>query len=349
MKEIYGTDVKVGDSYLDKILNEIDRENIKDSIDKAFKGITFEWIYQNKAGQILKTYYSPLVTNKNEQAVVLFTQDITDEKIREQEIYKLTFVDALTNTYNRHYFSKNFDRYNNEEQLVLLYFDVNMLKVINDAFGHNCGDDLLVFVTEALKANFKTNSEIIRMGGDEFIVIINDHPLHLVEEELSKFNEMIRNNQVLGIDISISVGLSVKDKNQEFENVLKAAEEKMYKDKFFTLESRGQRFLDNIYNRLVKEKVINSELILLQQNYALKTYNRFNSNYEDVQSINSLVKYYSLGKISKSSDSNYFIEVSYRLLSAIPKYKGIANYMRRISENYDGSGYPGKIKGDKIP
>lgn len=224
-----------------------------------------------------------------------------------------------------------------------------MLKVINDAFGHNCGDDLLVFVTEALKANFKTNSEIIRMGGDEFIVIINDHPLHLVEEELSKFNEMIRNNQVLGIDISISVGLSVKDKNQEFENVLKAAEEKMYKDKFFTLESRGQRFLDNIYNRLVKEKVINSKLILLQQNYALKTYNRFNSNYEDVQSINSLVKYYSLGKISKSSDSNYFIEVSYRLLSAIPKYKGIANYMRRVLENYDGSGYPGKIKGDKIP
>src|SRR5690554_1829048 len=137
MKEIYGTDVKIGDSYLDKILNEIDRENIKDSIDKAFKGSIFEWIYQNKAGQVLKTYYSPLVTNKNEQAVVLFTQDITDEKIREQEIYKLTFVDALTNTYNRHYFFKIFVSIIKKKHLVLFFLNVIFLKLLIIAFVLN--------------------------------------------------------------------------------------------------------------------------------------------------------------------------------------------------------------------
>lgn len=350
MKRIYDIDVTIGQSYLSYLRKESVKFEVRRSIDEALNGKSHQLIYRSSSDQILKTYFSSITTNKNVKSVVLFTQDITEEKIREKEIYELTYIDSLTKTYNRHYFIENQLRYDNEDYLILLYIDVNMLKVINDAFGHAKGDELLIKVTKTAMETFKTNSEIIRMGGDEFIVVIRDHPIRLVEEELREFNTQIKNSDILNIDVSISIGLSIKSPNQSFESVLKAAEEKMYKNKLFTLESRRQRFLNNIYKELERKGIVNSKLIDERERYALLIYNGFNPSIEGAEILKNLIKYYQIGKINDLSDnSDNYIEIGYRILSAIPIYKSTANYLQFVGENYDGSGKLYQLKGEKIP
>ena len=84
--------------------------------------------------------------------VIGVSRNITERK-RKEEIRYLNYHDVLTGVYNRAFFNKKLVELDNEEHLPLsvIFGDINGMKLVNDAFGHNEGDNILIEVADILK------------------------------------------------------------------------------------------------------------------------------------------------------------------------------------------------------
>jgi len=100
--------------------------------------------------------------------------DITKEKIVQERLKYLSYTDILTGANNRTSFEERAREYNKECYLPLgiIMGDVNGLKLVNDTFGHQDGDKLLIELVNVLKLVCKDIGEIFRIGGDEFVILI---------------------------------------------------------------------------------------------------------------------------------------------------------------------------------
>ena len=108
--------------------------------------------------------------------MAIVARDITERTEYEQALRHMTLEDALTGLYNRRGFALLAQQLLNGAGrhagcTLLLYFDLNRFKAINDSLGHHAGDLALVEVAEVLRETFRESDLIGRLGGDEFVVL----------------------------------------------------------------------------------------------------------------------------------------------------------------------------------
>ena len=117
------------------------------------------WIYRVPSGEVVAVF-----------------QDVTERVQAEQRVEYLTIHDALTGLYNRRYLEQVVSRLDAEAvvPVSVVFGDANGLKLANDAFGHEAGDRLLVNIARVLQACSRSDDIVVRMGGDEFVVIMRD-------------------------------------------------------------------------------------------------------------------------------------------------------------------------------
>ncbi len=111
--------------------------------------------------------------------VVVVSHDITARKSAEEEIHKLAFYDELTKLPNRRLLndrlvqaiaaSKRSGRYG-----ALLFLDIDNFKLLNDTYGHDAGDFLLIEVARRIAACLREIDTVARFGGDEFVVVLGE-------------------------------------------------------------------------------------------------------------------------------------------------------------------------------
>ncbi|MBR1478482.1 MAG: diguanylate cyclase [Lachnospiraceae bacterium] len=163
--------------------------------------------------------------------------------------HSLAYTDALTGLNNKAAYAIRKDVIESEVKMGLANFaiivmDVNNLKTINDTLGHERGDVLLKHVTECLRATF-VGFPLYRIGGDEFVTIINDaDPDNLIahlqsntakkSEEDSEFFE--------GVRYQIAAGAAIynKNKDESFDDVFNRADSAMYENKKMLKARSGQ-------------------------------------------------------------------------------------------------------------
>ncbi|XMB86507.1 diguanylate cyclase [Mycoplasmatota bacterium WC44] len=149
--------------------------------------------------------------------------------------------DSLTNVLNRRaglHSLMNCIPYNNNrvDKVCVCFLDVNGLKEVNDIIGHDAGDELLVTVTKVLKESICPEDYIVRLGGDEFLVIFVDKELEdsevIWENIYSKF-DFINENEDRHYMISVSHGIAEYNKTYKdfVDQFIKSADEKMYLEK----------------------------------------------------------------------------------------------------------------------
>lgn len=105
-------------------------------------------------------------------------KEIKLRKLAEEEVRKLAFYDSLTGLPNRNSFipfasQKLLDAKRHGEQLALCYIDLNNFKQINDCFGHQAGDAILIHAASAIKSHIREFEIAARMGGDEFVLLLD--------------------------------------------------------------------------------------------------------------------------------------------------------------------------------
>lgn len=170
----YKPDELLGKSILEQIyeddlgtMGEIFQEGIMEGRRTA----RVEYRVRKKDGNYiwLETIGRLIFDDKGQSEGALFTsRDISERKIAEGKIKYIGFHDQLINLYNRHYFEKCREDLKDTNMLRVIMTDVNGLKLINDTYGHDTGDELLKKYAELLKKTFKQSDLFFSWGGDEF-------------------------------------------------------------------------------------------------------------------------------------------------------------------------------------
>ena len=161
--------------------------------------------------------------------------DNVTERIRlEKKVEELSIIDGLTGVYNRNYL-----KYRVEEKRRKLIFpftviisDCNYLKKVNDQYGHEYGDILLKIVADTLKEEVPEDSPVIRMGGDEFMILGNGITEEKASKLMANIRESLKRKSKENIPFSLAMGsYTVQSKEFSLEEVCHEADLRMYADK----------------------------------------------------------------------------------------------------------------------
>tara|TARA_R110001599_G_scaffold26935_14_gene95021 strand:+ start:3110 stop:4108 length:999 start_codon:yes stop_codon:yes gene_type:complete len=153
----------------------------------------------------------------------------------------LALQDALTGVQNRHALKADFSAVRKKaESIHMLIIDVDHFKTINDKFGHDIGDSVLIKVANEIKHSMQGLS-VYRLGGEEFVVLlkgISDTQAYEQAEVIRKTIEQAAfHSHTDAITLTVSIGISSLQPGQEFTDFLRAADVKLYQAKH---EGRNQ-------------------------------------------------------------------------------------------------------------
>lgn len=180
--------------------------------------VVLKTIKNNNENDILMELF-PLNKEKNNKININYENIEKEKKKIEKKIYK----DALTKIYNRNFYEDKkvfFDKLNQKISFILL--DIDNFKKINDSLGHLVGDEVLKNIAEIIQKNLNEDAKAIRMGGDEFLVILQNS-----NEEVYQIAKRIKND-AKKIDISMSVGIVNKKDNELIDELYERADEALY-------------------------------------------------------------------------------------------------------------------------
>ena len=149
------------------------------------------------------------------------------------KLKNLSNTDHLTNIKNRLGFKQDIKTYVNKK-INLAVFDVDDFKKINDIYGHEIGDEVLINVAK-LMSNYFGNDSCYRFGGDEFVIVIPNMELENFKMKYEDFKTKVAELMILDININtkLSAGLINGNPNskEEIKNMLKNADDLLYKAK----------------------------------------------------------------------------------------------------------------------
>ena len=185
---------------------------------------------------------SPILDENDEVfAIIESIHDITELKTMQNKLRYQAQHDTLTNLPNRMLFSdrieqsiKNAHSFN--ENLAIVFIDLDHFKVINDTYGHIAGDELLVQTAKRLIANTKESDTVARLGGDEFAIILNRfidirETSTIIHDIIKSFQEpIIFEKQDISVTLSIGISIYPQD-GIDAKVLIQNADSAMYKAK----------------------------------------------------------------------------------------------------------------------
>ena len=297
--------------------------------------------------------------------------DISEQKEREERINYLTYYDAMTGVYNRRYYNNTIDEMDCEDSLPLsvIVGDINGLKLINDAFGHEYGDQLIIRTADLLKESIRSTDVLARTGGDEFVIMLPNTPMDIarrivkrIGQEGEVINELNRDSPV---KISISLGYATRDSMEEdLSETIKLAEDHMYKNKLLDHKSTHSTIIKSIRNSLLRRGEENEENLTNMEKVARSMGDRIGLNQDMIEKLQTLVSIHDIGKIAIDTEllnkeepltkEEWDIirkhpEMGYRIAMASLELAAISDYILSHHERWDGTGYPDGLKYDEIP
>ena len=147
----------------------------------------------------------------------------------------LSTHDALTGLYNRLFFDTEIERLENSRlyPISIIMIDVDELKGVNDTYGHSIGDQMLKDLADIFKKVFRQEDIISRIGGDEFVILLNNSDESVAKEAIARIQlqQENYNKEHPDLPLSVSIGVSVAQEGESLVEHLQLADKKMYEDK----------------------------------------------------------------------------------------------------------------------
>ena len=188
-----------------------------------------ELLFQNKEKE--KRAAELIIANKE----LLFQNKEKEKRANEKEILEvMAYNDPLTNIYNRQMFSKMIKKEKENQKrhgdtLCIIMFDIDHFKAVNDRFGHDIGDKVLITLSKLVSKNLRVNDVFARWGGEEFMILlprteIND--AYAKAEELRSLIEKYSDNTIP--NITASFGLTKLLDTDKEQSCFKRVDEALY-------------------------------------------------------------------------------------------------------------------------
>lgn len=144
--------------------------------------------------------------------------------------------DSMTGCYNRRAGLERLEETvkKNKNQITIVYADLNNLKYINDNFGHIEGDKAIIKSAKIFKNNIRKNDFVIRLGGDEFLLVLNQCNEKMAQNIIERINNNIEqlNNKEDTVRLSVSFGVALySEKYSTVNDFISEADKRMYENK----------------------------------------------------------------------------------------------------------------------
>lgn len=202
----------------------------------------FEASYERPDGQRVPCLFTGVrFVHEGVRGFVGLGSDISERKRAERRLRHLATHDALTDLPNRHLLQERLERLiaqaeSTGKTVAVLLLDLDRFKVINDAYGHPFGDEVIKAISARLVATLCDDHTVARHGGDEFLILLDN--LQDVEEAhalAAKIIACVRQPLVLQgreIHLSVSIGVSsFPQDGRDSERLIKNADQAMYRAK----------------------------------------------------------------------------------------------------------------------
>ncbi len=302
-----------------------------------------------------------------ENLIISLCRRITDTVNHIQDMKYLSDFDELTGLYNSRYFIDMLKKHTEYSSLPIsiIVCDINGFKSINDKYGFEFGDSLLVDLTVALNNIDVKNKTVSRVAGDEFAVILPNTSKAEAEAIIENVSTECLLGKVSKFPFSLAYGVDTETTNKEsLLPLIKSVEEVLYKQKVYTssgLKDNSIGLINSIFHAKNKREQLHSDRVselCLEMAKALG-WSKLNQS-----KISTAGLLHDIGKIGISetilnkpgrlNDDEYkemctHPEIGYRILQSFENMKELSEYAYSHHEKWDGTGYPRQLKGTEIP
>mgnify|MGYP003624123453 CR=1 FL=1 len=223
---------------VNKITNEMHREIFSKWIPiKYQKGIDYDLVWKISIGAILfiilVVYWNRKIIKTNK----LLQEAKKDIEVKNKELEKLAITDKLTNLYNRRKLDELLQNELNRSErfkhtFAVTILDIDYFKKVNDTFGHQTGDKVLIEISNILRTHIRTTDFVGRFGGEEFVIICPESQKDGVYNLMESIRLDVQNHTFKDIgNITMSFGIALVKENDTSESLLKRADIALYEAK----------------------------------------------------------------------------------------------------------------------
>ncbi len=294
-------------------------------------------------------------------------RDITDRKVAEDDLRRLSYHDSLSGLHNRRYLEEEMERLLTSGRLPvsIIMADVNGLKVVNDTYGHQTGDEMLKQAAAVLTAASREGDVAGRWGGDEFVLLLPETTGIEAEGICARIGSLCDGLSVEDLPLSLGLGVSsVLEPGHSLQSALGRAEDAMYQHKTTSRDSHRRSVLDALLNALSIRGLETRHHVHNMERMAMAIGDAVGLPLSEMERLRLLVSLHDIGKIAipesiltKPGPLNeaewrqirQHPEVGHRIARGTPGVAHIADDILAHHERWDGSGYPRGLQNGRIP
>ena len=335
---------------------------------KEEKEISQERIHRTKKGTLFPVQLSrKYLEYQGQEYELAFAVDITERKQREEKIRYISYHDSVTGLYNRNYMEEKIKELDTDKNLPvgIIMADINGLKMINDAYGHERGDEILLKTADLLRNCLHRRDILARWAGDEFIILMPQTGKEEAQKIIDQITDSTKNTKDQKVPLSLGLGFAVKDNNhQDIYDVVHKAEDRVNTDKLTKSKSTKNKMVQNILNTLGAKSHETKEharrMIALSRKLGVE----IDLDNQQLNYLSLLAILHDIGKINiaeeilkkpdKLTEQEWetikeHTEKGYSIAKATEEFAPVAESILAHHERWDGEGYPQGLKGEEIP
>jgi diguanylate cyclase (GGDEF)-like protein len=286
---------------------------------------------------------------------------------RTAQLEYISYHDSLTGAYNRTYIEMIREELDSEEKIptTVIMGDINGLKIINDTFGHEVGNDLIVKIAEIFQECVGESGIVARWSGDEFVAILPSTTMRNGLLLCNRIRSECKSSGEYPVIPSIALGVASRMAlEQSLMDVLVIAESRMYRNKFIDTASARGTLLYSLRKALSERTHETEEHSSRMRLLALELGRMIGLSPNTLDDLAILASLHDIGKIGIPDSilekpgsltkeewkvMRAHTEIGARIVSGSHELAHISESILAHHEKWDGSGYPNGLAGEEIP